>query len=145
MNQVAGNEAQPVVGGARRPYRRPMGAWWQRDPFFKRYMAREATAVAVALYAIVLMVGALRLAQGEAAWNGWLAALRSPLSIVFHLALLAAMIYHAYTWFEIMPKTMSMMMVGGKRVAPKTITRVGLAAALLAALALFALAWGLRP
>ena len=133
------------AGSARRPYVRPMTGWWRRDPFFIRYMVREVTAVIVALYAIVLMVGAIRLSQGEAAWNGWLEALRSPLSIVVHLVLLAGMIYHTVSWFEIMPKTMPMMFVGGKRIAATTITRVGLAVAALAALALFALAWGLRP
>ena len=30
---------------ARRPYVRPMQGWWRRDPFFMRYMLREATAV----------------------------------------------------------------------------------------------------
>ena len=63
---------------ARRPYVRPMQGWWRRDPFFVRYMVREATALSSSLvYAIVLLVGVVRLAQGEAAWNGWLAALRS--------------------------------------------------------------------
>ncbi|WP_372528028.1 fumarate reductase subunit C [Piscinibacter sp.] len=132
-------------GVARRPYVRPMAGWWRRDPFFVRYMVREATALIVALYAIVLLVGVLRLSQGEAAWNGWLAALRSPWSVLFHLVMLVAMIYHTVSWFEIMPKTMPMLIVGGKRVAAQTITRTGLAVAVLAALALFALVWGLAP
>ncbi len=34
---------------ARRPYVRPMTGWWRRDPFFVRYMIREATALMVAL------------------------------------------------------------------------------------------------
>ena len=55
---------------ARPPYVRPMQGWWRRDPFFVRYMVRELTAVAVLAYAIVLAVGIVRLAQGEAAWNG---------------------------------------------------------------------------
>ena len=42
-----------------------MQGWWRRDPFFVRYMVREATAVAVLVYAVVLTVGAVRLAQGE--------------------------------------------------------------------------------
>ncbi len=43
-------------------------------------------------YAIVLAVGVVRLAQGEAAWNGWLAALRSPGSILLHVVLLVSMV-----------------------------------------------------
>ena len=131
--------------GARRPYVRPMAGWWRRDPYFMRYMVREATALAVALYATLLMAGVLCLAQGEAAWNGWLQAMRSPLSIGLHVVMLAAMIYHTLSWFQIMPKTLPMMFIGGQRVAAQTITRTGLAAAVLAALVLFALAWGLAP
>jgi len=126
---------------AARPYMRPMRGWWRRDPFFVRYMVRETTALAVAAYAIVLTVGVLRLAQGEAAWNGWLAALRTPWSIVLHAVLLFAMIVHAKSWFEIMPKTMPMIFIGGQRLAATTITRTGWAATVLASLVLFALAW----
>ena len=129
----------------RKPYIRPMTRWWQRDPFFVRYMWREVTALAVAAYAVVLVVGVWRLAQGQAAFDGWLQALRSWPSIVFHLVLLVAMVIHAVSWFEIMPKTMPMLFVGGERVAAATITRAGLVAAVVAALALFVLAWMLKP
>ena len=128
----------------RRPYVRPMRGWWHRDPFFLRYMLREATALAVLTYAIVLTVGVVRLAQGEAAWNGWLEALRSPLSLLLHGVLLLAMVIHAKSWFEIMPKTMPMLFLGGRRIAASTITRAGWAAAVLASLALFACAWAWR-
>jgi fumarate reductase subunit C len=129
----------------RRPYVRTMQGWWRRDPFFVRYMVREATAVAVAVYTIVLTVGVVRLAQGEAAWNGWLDALKTPWAMLLHVVLLIAMVVHAKTWFEIMPKTMPMIFVGGRRLAPSTITRTGWVAALAASVALFALAWWWRP
>ena len=126
-------------------YLRPMDGWWRRDPFFVRYMIREATALAVALYAIVLLTGALCLSQGESAWNGWLAALRSPVSIALHLLMLLAMIYHTWSWFEIMPKTIPAIYVGGKRVPGATITMAGLVAAVAASLALLVVAWVVRP
>jgi len=129
---------------ARRPYVRPMAGWWRRDPFFMRYMVREATALAVLAYAVVLTLGVVRLAQGEAAWNGWLDALRSPASLLLHAVLLVAMFVHAKSWFEIMPKTMPMLFVGGRRVAASTITRIGWAATVLASVVLLALAWGWR-
>ncbi len=128
----------------RRGYVRPMQGWWRRDPFFMRYMIRELTAFAVLAYALILAVGVVRLAQGESAWNGWLAALRSPGSILLHLVLLVSMVVHARSWFEIMPKTMPMMVVRGERVAGTTITRTGWAGAVVASLALLALAGWLR-
>jgi fumarate reductase subunit C len=127
------------------PYVRSMRGWWRRDPFFVRYMAREATALGVAAYAIVLLTGLWRLAQGEAPFQAWLLALRSPLSIVLHLVLLAAMVYHAVSWFEIMPKTMPMLFVRGQRVQARTITGTGIAAVVLASIVVLVLAWWMQP
>lgn len=129
----------------RRPYVRPMDGWWRRDPFFIRYMLREATAVFVAAYAVVLLVGLVCLSQGEAAYNGWLQALKSPLSVVFHLILLATFVYHTWSWFSIMPKTMPMIIIGGRRVQPATITATGLAVASAACLAVFLIVWRMVP
>ena len=129
----------------RRPFMRSMDGWWRRDPFFVRYMIREATALIVAAYALVLLAGVLCLSRGETAWNGWLAQMRNPISIALHVLMLAVMIYHAYSWFEIMPKTMPAMFVGGKRVSATTITMSGLAAAVAASAVMFAVAWMLRP
>jgi len=129
---------------ARRAYVRPMQGWWRRDPFFVRYMVREATALAVLAYAIVLTVGVVRLAQGEVAWNGWLQALRSPWSLLLHVVIGVSMVVHAHSWFQIMPKTMPMIFIGGRRLAAATIQRLGWAAAVATSLALFALAWWAR-
>src|SRR5471030_2430067 len=129
----------------RRPYVRSMDGWWRRDAYFIRYMAREVTAVFVAAYAAVLLVGLVRLGQGEAAFNTWLQALKSPLSLLFHLILLATFVYHTWSWFNIMPKTLPMIFVGGKRLQPGTITGTGLAAAVVACLALFCIVRWMHP
>jgi fumarate reductase subunit C len=113
----------------RRPYVRSMDGWWRRDPWFVHYMAREATAVIVVAYAIVLLVGVVRLAQGEAAYDAWLAALRTPASIAFHVLTLAVFAYHTVSWFRIMPKTMPAIYAGGQKLAPAVITGTGIAVA----------------
>ena len=133
------------VAPTRRPYVRSMRGWWRRDPAFMRYMLRETTAVGVLAYAIVMTVGVVRLAQGEAAWNGWLAALRSPWAVMLHVVLLAAMAIHAQSWFAIMPKTMPMLFVFGGRLAAATITRAGWAATVLTSIAVLALAFWWQP
>ena len=129
----------------RRPYVRSMKGWWMRDAYFMRYMAREVTALFVAAYAAVLLAGLVRLSQGEAAFNGWLQALKSPLSLVFHVIVLATFVYHTWSWFNIMPKTMPMMFVDGKRVQPRTITGIGLAAAVVVCLAVLFIVRGTNP
>jgi len=121
-------------------YRRSMSGWWNRDPFFVRYMARELTAFAVLGYSIVLAVGLVRLSQGEAAWNGWLGAVRSPLGFVLHAVFLASMIVHSKSWFEIMPKTMPMLYVGGERLSAPAIRRTGWIATVVVTLAVLAAA-----
>jgi fumarate reductase subunit C len=128
-----------------RAYVRPMQGWWRRDPFFVRYMIREITAFAVLAYSILLMFGVLRLAQGEAAFNGWLAALQSPGAMLFHVLLLVSMAVHAHSWFDIMPKTMPLLFSGGERVAARTIQRVGWTVAVLATIATLAIAVWMRP
>jgi len=122
-----------------------MDGWWKRDPYFIRYMAREVTALLVAAYAVVLLAGLVRLSQGEAAFNGWLQYLKTPWMLVFHLIALATFVYHTWSWFKIMPKTMPIMFVGGKRVQPGTITGTGLAAAVVACLAVLFIVGGMHP
>jgi fumarate reductase subunit C len=129
----------------RRPYVRSMDGWWKRDPFFIRYMIREATAVLVVAYAAVLLVGVIRLAQGEAAYNEWLEALRSPLSLVFHVVLLLGFLYHTWSWFRIMPKTMPMILVGGRRIEAAVITGSGIAVSAILCLVLFLVVRGMAP
>ena len=124
----------------RRPYVRSMDGWWRRDPWFVHYMAREATSVIVVAYAVVLLVGIVRLAQGEAAYGAWLAALRTPASIVFHLVALAVFAYHTVSWFRIMPKTMPAIQVGGRKLSPAVITGTGIAAAVVCCAALLMIA-----
>lgn len=127
----------------RRPYVRPMTGWWRKNPYFIEYMVHEGTALFVAGYAFVLLLGAVRLAQGEAAWNAWLAALTHPLSLIAHLILFAMFAYHSYTWFKIMPRTLPPLVIGGRRVSGAAITAVGLAAVVVCSLALLLLAWGI--
>ncbi|MBP8215907.1 MAG: fumarate reductase subunit C [Propionivibrio sp.] len=118
-----------------------MEGWWKKNPYFVEYMVHESTALFVAAYALTLLVGLLRLSQGEAAWNGWLDAMRSPLAVVFHLALLVAIAYHAFTWFKLFPLTMPPVVVDGKKVAPEVIVRSGFTAAIVCAVGLLALVW----
>ena len=125
----------------RRPYVRSMDGWWKRNPYYVEYMIHEGTALFVAAYALTLLVGLVWLGQGEAAWNAWLEALKSPLSLVFHGVLLVAIAYHTFTWFKIMPMTMPPVMIGGKKLEGSVITGSGLAAAAAATIAVIGIVW----
>lgn len=127
---------------ARRPFIRPMAGWWRRNPYFVEYMIHEATAIFVALYALILLVSVVQLAGGEVAWNGWVAVLASPVSVILHVGILIAFLYHTWTWFHIMPRTLPPIMVGGKRLSGQFITLAGLASFVIASLGVFVvIAW----
>lgn len=44
--------------------------------------------------------------------------MKSPLSVICHVALLIAIAYHALTWFKLFPLTMPPIIINGKRVEP---------------------------
>jgi fumarate reductase subunit C len=121
-----------------------MDGWWKRDAYFVSYMVREVTALFVAAYALVLMVGVVRLGQGEAAFARWLQYLKTPWMLGFHLIVLAVFFYHTWSWFKIMPKTLPIMFVGGKRVQPGTITATGVIASAVACLAVLLIVRGMN-
>jgi fumarate reductase subunit C len=124
---------------ARRPYRRPMAGWWRKNPYFVEYMVHEGTALFVAAYALILLASVFVLGQGEAAWIQWLTLLRSPPALLLHGVLVIGFVYHTWTWFNIMPRTLPPILIKGARVQAATITRAGLLAALLASGIVYAL------
>ena len=93
---------------SRKPYVReiPKSSWFLRQPRYMRYMAREITCIFIGAYTLMLLVGVMRLSQGQAEYEAFLAALRSPGSIVFHLLVLAFSVYHTATWFNVTPKAL---------------------------------------
>ena len=116
-----------------------MRGWWLRRPQHLRYMLREGSALFLVVYALVLLVGLLRLGQGEVAFNAWRAALGHPLAVAWHLLALVLVLYHSITWFQVMPKTMPAVPL-----RPGWITGGAIAAMLLLSAGLLAaLRWGL--
>jgi len=87
-------------------YPRPMAGWWHRNPYYLWYLLRELSCIFITAYALVLLWGLVRLGQGRASYEAWLASLSSPAAIVFHVVTLLLVVYHAWTWFKIMPKTL---------------------------------------
>jgi len=67
-------------------------------------MLREATAVPLFLYALCLLYGVRELGRGEAAFNAWLAFMGSPAIITLQTVSLLAVLWHAWTWFQLLPQ-----------------------------------------
>lgn len=111
--------------GPRRPYVRSMTCWWLKHPIYRVYMLRELTAAAVAVFAIEVLCGVLALNSGPFAWHGWLAFLAHPAGILLNVVVMALLAFHAWSWFDIMPKTIPPIVLNGRRVPDAVVTRGG--------------------
>ena len=86
-------------------YQRPVSnTWWLKRKSYILFMIRELTSVFVAGYCIFLMVLVYKLTQGSGAYGNFMAALKSPISVVLHLITLVFVLYHTITWFNLTPK-----------------------------------------
>jgi len=105
----------------RKPYVQQQRAdWWLRNPSYRRYMLREATALPLFLYTLLLMSGLYQFTHGEAAFLGWLEMLRSPWLLALHGLALAAALFHAITWIALVPKIL-VIDTDRLRVSPATV------------------------
>jgi fumarate reductase subunit C len=93
---------------ARKPYKRELSktSWFLTNSRYKSYMLHEISAVFVAIYTLILIVGILRLGEGPEAWQGWLDGVTSNLGILFHVAALAFAVIHTTSWFKAVPQAM---------------------------------------
>jgi len=126
---------------ARNTYVRPMRGWYRRNPRFLAYLLREGTSVFVALYAVILLWGLTALSGGPESYERWLAFLANPLSILLHLVILAAAVYHTYTWFQVAPKATPPLMLGTKSLPDSAIIGGGYAAAVVVSLVILVVVW----
>jgi len=119
-----------------RTYVRPMAGWWRKNPFFVRYMIREASAPLFYAYALWLLCGIVALARGPATYASWWSYATHPLAILLNLVLLVFAVYHTWTWFSVLPKT-----TPDIDVPPRLLIGAGIAAAAIASAVLFCFVW----
>lgn len=117
-----------------------MDGWWKKNPYFVRYMVREGTSLFVTLYSIILIVGLRSLAAGQSAYEGWLAAMQSPLAVIFHVFAFTAALYHMVTWFRVSPKALPAIFLGRQPVPDVVITGIQYAIAAILTLLILILA-----
>jgi fumarate reductase subunit C len=85
---------------------RPLN-WWTKNPRYTLFIFRELSAGFLALYAIVLFRLMHRAGDPQAFAEiiGWL---RSPVSIVLHLVVLAFALVNTYTTFTLAPRVLKL-------------------------------------
>jgi fumarate reductase subunit C len=78
-------------------------------------MIRELSCVLIGAYTAVIVVGLMRLSQGQAAYDRFLDTLWGPVGIVFNVVAFFFALYHTVSWFNVTPKAMPLRM-GDRRV-----------------------------
>ncbi len=91
----------------RQPYVRPVDStWWTKKGFYTAYMLREGTCLLVLAFVLEMLgfyIAALTGANGL--WK-FASFLGHPVMIAFNALVLVAVLYHAFTWFPLMPKAL---------------------------------------
>ena len=82
-------------------------SWWLKRSSYLLFMLRELSSVFVGGYVVIFLMMLRNLAQGPAEYEAFMAMLRSPLAILFHVVALAFALLHTITWFNLTPKAMA--------------------------------------
>lgn len=89
----------------RKPYVRPVKAnWWTDRAFYIAYMLREGTAFLGAWIALEFLIIIFAPTFGLNPKIATVAILSNPIVILLNIISLVGVLYHAITWFNLMPK-----------------------------------------
>lgn len=107
----------------RKPYNPPIDkTWWAKHPFYFRYMLREGTSFAAVFAGLEIMLGVFMFAlcdftapvataQSTAPYLWYVQEfLGNPLVMLINVAVLGAALFHAVTFFALMPKAVRVFM-----------------------------------
>ena len=71
--------------------------------------------------------------------------MKSPLSVGSHVLILLVFVYHTWSWFKIMPKTLPALYLGGTKVPQSTVTWTGVAVAAVLNILVLVILSGVTP
>jgi succinate dehydrogenase subunit C len=96
---------------------KPSPGWWLSERGYRRFAAREFTSVFAAAYSVILVLFLFAVSRGRQAYDGFVQWLRLPGVLLLHIVVLAAMLYHAGTWFRLTSQAVVVRV--GRRVVPR--------------------------
>jgi fumarate reductase subunit C len=67
-------------------------------------MLREATVLPLVLFTLFLTFGLGCLVKGPVAWQSWLEFMANPIVVAINTVALIASLFHAYTFFGMLPQ-----------------------------------------
>lgn len=111
------------VKSYRKPYNPPVDkTWWTKNPFFFRYIIREFTSLLALFVGFEMVLGIflflmcdldaeVTTVETAAPYLWWVQSfLGNPIIMLLNLVSLAAVLFHAVTWFALMPKAVRVFM-----------------------------------
>jgi len=110
--------------------------WWLRTAPYRRFAAREFTSIFAAVFSVILLLFLFALSRGRGEYEGFLRWLQLPGVIAVFAVLLAALLYHTLTWFQLSTRILLIRL--GRRVVHPTLVIGTLVAAWLVASAIVA-------
>jgi succinate dehydrogenase subunit C len=93
--------------------------WWLRTASYRRFAAREFTAMFAAAFSVVLLLFLSAVSRGKEAYEGFLRWLQLPGVVVLSSIILVAMLYHAATWFRLTAHIQEVRL--GRNVVPRAV------------------------
>ena len=93
----------------KRRYSTPLGpTWFLGRPGYRRFMAREATAFAMAAFLVYLLFLLRGLGRGYHEYLEIIELTKNPIAVFVLSLIFGAVLYHSFTWFNLTPKIMPM-------------------------------------
>jgi fumarate reductase subunit C len=90
-------------------YQTPMGPlWFLKRAGYRRFMAREMTAFAMAAFLVYLLYWLHAIGDGYTAFVRMVEFTRNPVTVTLLGLAFGALLYHSITWFNLTPKIMPM-------------------------------------
>jgi fumarate reductase subunit C len=88
-----------------KPFRPEMSAYWYLDrwPYLK-FTIRESSSIFVAWFAVVMLMQINAISKGSAAYAAFQAWMREPLVIIANFIAFFFVVFHAVTWFMLVPR-----------------------------------------
>jgi fumarate reductase subunit C len=86
---------------------------------YRRFAAREATAVFAGAFSVILLLFVFALSRGRHAYDGFVRWLQLPGIVVLSAVILVATVYHAGTWLRLTSHILVVRL--GRRVVPRTV------------------------
>ncbi len=90
--------------------------WWVKKWSYLKFILRELSSVAIAVFAIELILLVSAVGSGQVQYDAFLSRMQHPVSIGLHVIALAFMLLHSVTWFNLAPRAMVIRV--GKNVVP---------------------------